>query len=155
MTTPAQAESPDARLAGEALAVELAARDLYEAAIGAGASGELWSALRDQHQSYGQRLAGVIGVSANTVDSGLVDELTSQFAVADPASAAAALENRLAAEHAERLAEVSNAQVVTTLAAIVAAESRHAVVAAQRAGVTDPAELYVNPNASTTTEADA
>lgn len=155
MTTPAQADSPDARLAGEAIAVELAARDLYEAAIAAGASGDVWAALRDQHQSFGQRLAGLIGVSANTVDADLVDELTSQFAVADPAEAAAELENRLAAEHAERLAEVSNAQVVTALASIVASESRHAVVAAQQAGITDPDQLYVNPNSPTTAEANA
>ena len=49
-----------------AIGVELAARDLYQAAIDAGASGTAWAILADQHGQYAQRVAGLTGISANT-----------------------------------------------------------------------------------------
>jgi hypothetical protein len=146
MTNPVRvAPDADAQSAAEAIAIELAARDLYDAAIAAGAADPLWGALREQHESYAQRLAGLVGASATGADADLFGELASTFGVADPATAATELENTLVAGHIARLADVSGTDIVSALASIIASESRHAVVAARLAGQTDPEALFVNP----------
>lgn len=152
MTHPAQAVAPDAdaQSAATAIGLELAARDLYKKAIDAGASDEIWDALRKQHEAYAQRLAGAIGESADTADADLVAELESAFAVSDPSEPAIQLENTLAAGHTTRLSELAggtplSAELASTYAAIVTAEARQATVLALLAGETDPEVLYVNP----------
>jgi hypothetical protein len=146
MTNPARvAPDADAQSAAEAIAIELAARDLYYAAIAAGAADPLWGALREQHESYAQRLAGLIGAPANGADADLFGELEGAFGVADPAAAAVELENTLVAGHVTRLGELTGTDIVSALASIVASESRHAVVAGRLAGETDPEVLFVNP----------
>jgi Asp/Glu/hydantoin racemase len=146
MTNPVRvAPDADAQSAAEAIAIELAARDLYDAAIAAGASDPLWEALREQHESYAQRLAGLIGATAAGADADMFGELEGTFGVADPAAAAVELENTLVAGHVARLGEVSGTELVSALASIVAAESRHAVVTGRLAGETDPEFLFVNP----------
>lgn len=156
MTNPAQAVTPDAdaQSAATAIGLELAARDLYDMALAAGATDPVWGALREQHESYAQRLAGIVGLSANTADADLVGELEAAFAVADPSEAAIELENALAAGNTTLLTEVSGdtstgAELATAFASIVIAEARQATVLALLAGETDPEVLYVNP----TTEA--
>lgn len=146
MTNPARV-APDAaaQSAAEAIALELAARDLYDAAIAAGAADPLWGALREQHESYAQRLAGLIGTQASGADADLVGQLGATFGVADPAAAAFELENTLAAGHVTRLGEVGDTDIVSALASIITAESRHAVVAGRLAGENDPDALFVNP----------
>lgn len=153
MTHPAQAadQDADAQSAAEAIALELAARDLYDMALDAGANDPLWAALREQHESYAQRLAGIVGQSANAADSDMVADLKADFAVADPSAAAIELENTLAAGHTTRLSEVTGEAMAAALASIVTAESRQATVVALLSGVTDAAALYENPNS----EADA
>lgn len=147
MTYPAQAVSPDAgaQSVAEAIALELAARDLYDAAIEAGADDPLWHALREQHESYAQRLAGIAGLSASGADSGLVDELSGDFTGSAAVEAAAALENSLAAGHTDRLPAVTGNELASAIASIVTAEARQATVLALLAGETDPEVLYVNP----------
>jgi len=144
---PAQAEltDNDVQLAETAIALELSARDLYDSAISAGADDELWAVLREQHESYAQRLAGIIGNSAGISDAELFDSLSGPFGAADPAEPAAELENTLAATHIAALAEITDDEVAGAVASIVAMESRHATILTIRAGVTDPAALYVNP----------
>lgn len=42
----------DKALAAFAISLELAARDLYDAAIAADSTGDLWGVLREQHEAY-------------------------------------------------------------------------------------------------------
>ena len=153
MTHPAQAVAPDAdaQSATEAIALELAARDLYDMALGAGADDPLWAALREQHESYAQRLAGIVGQSASAADTDLVASHEADFATSDPSTVAIELENTLAAGHPTRLGEVTGEALAAALASIVTAESRQATVIALLSGVTDAAALYENPSS----EADA
>jgi hypothetical protein len=152
MTHPAQAVAPDtdAPSAATAIGRELAARDLYDMAIAAGAGDAIWGALREQHESYAQRLAGIAGVSANTADADMVGELEAGFGAADPSAAAIELENALAAEHTALLSGIAGAtpseiEMASALASIVTAEARQATVLALIAGESDPEVLYVNP----------
>ncbi|HWL44137.1 MAG TPA: hypothetical protein VNQ73_14445 [Ilumatobacter sp.] len=153
MTTPAQAVTPDsdAQSAAEAVALELAARDLYDTAIEAGADAPIWATLREQHESYAQRLAGIVGVSANTPDADLLAGLSESFAVTNPGEAAVELENSLVAGHTGRLAAIAGGTstgdaLASAFASIVTAEARQATVVALLSGVTDAAALYVNPS---------
>lgn len=152
MTHPAQAVAPDAdaQSATTAIGRELAARDLYDKAIAAGAADAIWVALREQHESSAQRLAGIVGVSANTADAELVGELEGAFAVSDPTEAAIELENTLAAENSTMMSELvgessSTTELASALASIVTAQARQATVLALLGGETDPEVLYVNP----------
>lgn len=132
----AAAPSPDgdAALAGFAIGVELSARDLYRAAIDAGASGQAWSLLADQHASYAQRLAGLTGISANSRDAAAYDARSADFAGSSPANAAFALENALIATHLELVGSIGDERIADALAAIVSAESHHAAYLAERSG---------------------
>ena len=60
MTTPPSSDQ-DVANTQFAIGIELSARDLYRAAIEAGASGTAWALLANQHASYAHRLAGIIG----------------------------------------------------------------------------------------------
>ena len=70
-----------------AIGVELAARDLYQAAIDAGASGTAWAILADQHSQYAQRVAGLTGIPANTRDATVYDSRVANFQGDRPANA--------------------------------------------------------------------
>ena len=136
----------DKAIAGSAIALELAARDLYDSAIGAGAEDEIWIAMREQHESYGQLLAGVAGIAARSRDDATFDELGGGFETGDPAAAALDLENTLAATHLELLGQVDDADLAAAMASFVTMESRHATVLATISGRGDDFDaLFVNP----------
>ena len=82
----------DADLAMLAFAqsLELTARDLYAAAGEAGADDPLFGVLADQHEAFAQGIAAFTGVSADTRDDGLYDELEPTFAAADRTAIATA-----------------------------------------------------------------
>lgn len=150
MTSPAQADTTDsdASLASEAIGLELAAAALYDAAVQAGADGPLWSTFREQHESFAERLAGIVGQRTEGRDSDFAASFESGFRSADPA-AAAELENTLAAFYADRLGAASDSvrgrSLAGAMASILASASRQAVLMSGLAGVTDLEALYVNP----------
>ncbi len=117
-----------------AIGVELAARDLYQAAIDAGAQGSAWGIFVTQHAQYAQRIAGLTGISANTVDSTVYQDRLADFQGDRPANAAFDLENTLVATHAALLGQVTSANAAGVLASIVSMESRHAAYLAERSG---------------------
>jgi hypothetical protein len=117
-----------------AIGIELSARDLYQAAIDAGATGTAWAILASQHSQYAQRLAGQTGISANTPDQAVYDERVASFQGGRPANAAYELENTLIATHAALLGQITSANIAGILAAIVAMESHHAAYLAERSG---------------------
>ncbi|MDW3213437.1 MAG: ferritin-like domain-containing protein [Ilumatobacteraceae bacterium] len=152
--TPAGLSDEDLSISGSAIALELAARDLYDSAIAAGADDEIWTAMREQHESYAQRLAGITGISATTRDQESFDQLGDGFATSDPAAAAFDLENTLAATHLELLGQVADVDIAKAMASFVAIESRHATVLATLSGQADDFDaLFVNPAVAVVAEA--
>ena len=134
----------DTALATFAISLELAARDLYDAAIAAEASGELWGVLREQHEAYATRISGVAGLSANTRADEVYDSLVDAFSAADPTAAAQELENVAAATHISLLAEIEDAGFAEIVASIASMESRHSTVLGLTAGLSGDA-LFLNP----------
>ena len=55
--------------------LELTARDLYDAAIAAGATGAIWEAMSEQHEAYAQSIAGLTGLSADSRNDEVFDAL--------------------------------------------------------------------------------
>lgn len=133
----------DSALVGAAIGIELAARDLYDEAIAAGAADELWWVLREQHEAYAQRLSGIAGISADTRDDAVFDARQGAFQTSDPAEAAFELENTTAATHLELLRDVVHVDPAGAIASIVAMESRQAAVTGLLAGHPDDA-VFVN-----------
>jgi hypothetical protein len=134
----------DAALVGFAISLELSARDLYDAAIDAGATGQVWDVMREQHESYAQRLAGIIGVPANTRNDDVYDALVGDFR-GSTSAAAFDLENVAAATHTELLGVVTHTGLAGAIASIAAMESRHATVLAGVAGMGDDFDaLFLN-----------
>ena len=143
----------DAALVGFAISLELTARDLYDAAIAAGAEGQVWDVMREQHESYAQRLAGIAGVSSDTRDDEVFDALVGGFQGATSA-AAFELENVAAATHTELLGVVTDENAAKAMAAIIAIESRHATVLAGLAGLGDDLDaLFLNAATALSLEA--
>lgn len=144
----------DLALAGFAISVELAARDLYQAAVDGGRSAEAWSIMRDQHSAYAQRLAGVSGISADTRNAAVYDLLAPAFAGDKPANASFDLENTAAATHGDVLAAVADTELAEVIASIAAMESRHAAYWAERSGRGENFDaLFTNSATALTPEA--
>ena len=134
----------DSELVGFAIALELTARDLYDAAIEAGATGSAWSVMREQHESYAQLLAGISGISANTRNDAVYDALVGGFTGATSA-AGFDLENAAAATHIDLIGRVIDPDVAGAMASIAAMESRHATVLAGLSGRGDDFDaLFLN-----------
>lgn len=145
-TDPPGLTDDDRAIAGSAIALELAARDLYDSAIAAGADDEIWTAMREQHEAYAQLLAGISGISTMSRDDATFDELGGGFDTGDPAAAGLDLENVVAATHLELLGQVDDADLAGAMASFVAIESRHATVLATISGQGDDFDaLFVNP----------
>lgn len=134
----------DKALAAFAIALELTARDLYDAAIAAGTSDEVWGVIREQHEAYATRIAGLAGMSANTRNEEIYASLEEGFATADPVAAAQELENTAAATHIALLGQIEAVEFAEIVAAIGAMESRHSTVLGLVAGESGDA-LFVNP----------
>jgi hypothetical protein len=150
--TPGLSES-DLELVGFAIGLELAARDLYKAAIAAGATGSIWQVLVDQHASYAELLAGISGISANQRNDDVYDSLVGGFETGT-AQAGHDLENTAAATHFELLGTVVDLNAVSGIASIAAMESRHATVLAELAGLGDDLDaLFLNDATPLTPEA--
>ena len=143
----------DSALVMFAISFELSARDLYDAAIGAGAKGELWTVMREQHSAYAERLAGIIGVPADTRNDEVFDALESGF-ISSTSKAAFDLENTAAATHIELLGRIDDTNVAGALASIVATESRHATHLADLAAMGDDLDaLFLNTATALSPEA--
>ena len=134
----------DTAIAAFAIGLELTARDLYDAAIVAGSTGDTWSIMREQHEAYATRLAGLAGLSADTRNATVYDALENTFASSNPISAAQDLENVAAATHIDLLNSIEGTDLADVVAAIAAMESRHSTVLGLAAGETGDA-LFINP----------
>ena len=125
--------------------LELTARDLYDAAMAAGATGAIWEAMSEQHEAYAQSIAGLTGMSADSRNDEVYDALAPAFGSSAAAEAAYDLESAAAATHIEVLGLLSHRPAAELIASIISAESRHCVVLADLTGRgTDLTALLVN-----------
>jgi hypothetical protein len=129
-----------------AQSLELAARDLYQAAGAAGADDPLFGALADQHEAYAQGIAAFIGEPANTRNDGVYDELESAFAASDRTAVATAgydLESAAVATHTELLGRLENVDAAKLIASMLAMEARHCAVLADVSGRGDDLNILL------------
>lgn len=126
-----------------AISLELTARDLYRSAIDAGAQGDLWQIMADQHQAYAERLAGIANLSADQRNDEAFEALEGAFR-SETTTAGLQLENIAAATHADLLSTVENDSAAAAIASIASMESRHATLLASFGGSTDPDVLFIN-----------
>jgi hypothetical protein len=129
-----------------AQSLELAARDLYAAAITAGTDDPVFALLADQHEAYAQGIASFIGEPANARDDAVYDELEASFTAFDQAAVATAgydLESAVVAIHTELLARLENADGAKVIASMLAMEARHSVVLADMSGRGDDLDVLL------------
>jgi len=131
----------DVALLAFAQGAELAARDLYAAALAAGAAGDtdrVLQAAHDNHQAAADVISALIGVDApHEPDAAVVEQWQESFESSDLAAVAAAgyeLENTLMATHTGLVGQLENIDGATRLAALVIGEARLAPVLADLAG---------------------
>ena len=134
----------DLALTGFAISLELTARDLYDAAIAAGAGVGIWSTMSESHAAYAQQLAGISGISATSRDEETWELLAPRFETSDPSAVAYELENIAAATHTELVGMVEDIRLANAMASFVSMESRHAVVMAGMSGEDDLDLLFLN-----------
>jgi hypothetical protein len=126
--------------------LELAASDLYAAAVAAGADDPVFGVLVDQHKAYAEGIAGFVGEPANIRNEELYGELESAFAVSDQTAVATAgydLESAAVATHLEVLARLENVDGAKLVASMLAMEARHCVVLADMSGRGDDLDVLL------------
>ncbi len=135
---PQRPTADDVPLLQFAESFELAARDLYQAAIDAGAEEETLPAVRDNHQAAASILKGLLGTQGALERSDDVfDRFERDFSTTDvPALAAAAyeLESTAVATHTELVGEIAGIDGAHLIASILVVEARQAVVMADLSG---------------------
>ena len=118
--------------------VELAARDLYQSSIDAGAKDDLITLLVANHRGYADIIRGILGTrSVGLRDNDLYDAESSKFAVADMqalAPPAYDLESTLVATHTDLLAKLEGMDGAEDIASILIVEARQAAVLADVMG---------------------
>jgi rubrerythrin len=127
----------DTELLDFAMRLELSARDLYRAAVDAGADSGIASVMAEQHESYAQSLAGFGGLSAGTRNDEVFEGYESAFATSDDQAvleAAYELESIAVATHTELLGLLEGARAARLVASILVVEARHCAVLADATG---------------------
>jgi len=144
------ADADDSALLRAAMELELAARDLYDEAIAAGADPLMPRTMREQHESYAQAIAGASGFSANTRNDQVFDGLSGSFATSDTqalAEVAYELESTALATHLELLGVLTDPGAVRIVASIVSIVARHCAVLADAAGRGDDLDALITLDA--------
>lgn len=158
-TTTAPPKRPtddDVSLLGFAQTVELAARQLYDVALGTNGLFDdvqraVIATIRESHDAYAASLSGMLGRLAPQKANPIVDDLEGSFGgkLADMLDAAAALESTAVATHTDILGKLQGTDGAALIASILIVEARHGTVLVSLNGSTDLDDLLVN------TEADA
>jgi Ferritin-like domain len=135
-TPPGPPTSADLTVLAGLQGLELAARDLYQTAIDAGADdgAGVLATLRANHSGYANAISGLIGAAAPQTRNDLVfDQFSADFETDDVASVAAAgyaLESGAVATNLDALGVLEGTDGATVVASILIVESRHAAVLA-------------------------
>jgi len=138
--SPVRPTEADSELLASAQAAALATRDLYQAAVAAGATGDhtaTFVSLAAHHDAYAQAISSLIGRAAPQArDDELFSANKSDFEsdATTAALAAHTLENSLVAAHTELIGELEGTEGAALIASMVVIESRHVVALATIAG---------------------
>ncbi len=149
-TSPTEA---DKELLRQAMELELTAEALYRESIDAGLSdvaGDLAAVFADNHVAYADKIAGAAGLSADTRNEDVFEQLRSAFATSDAdafAEAAAGLENTAATTHTALLAEYEAVKAKKLTASIIVVEARMATVLTDLGGVASNLDDIFEPEA--------
>jgi hypothetical protein len=155
--SPVRPTEADTELLASAQASALATRDLYQAAVAAGAGGDhtaSFVAIAAHHDAYAQAISSLIGRAAPQArDNGIFSANKSDFesGTTTAALAAHALENSLVSAHTELIGELEGTEGAALIASMVVIESRHVVALATIAGKSpiDDIDLFlVTPEAA-------
>lgn len=157
-TTTAPPKRPtvdDVDLLGFAQGVEMAARALYDMALGtsslSGSDRDVFVTLRESHEAYVQAFSGMLGRQAPLqVNDDVVALLEADFTGSTAAVLAAAytLESTAVATHRDIVRELQGTDGANLIASILVIEACHGTVLAAMAGKTDLDELLVNEEAA-------
>ena len=152
---PSRPTPEDVALLAFAQSFELTARDLYQAAIDGGAAAgfaDVFSALMENHEEYGNVIAGIIGVEApQRRDDAIYDQFFAGFNARLPEAVAQAgyeLESTAVATHTDLIGQLVGLDGASTLAALLVVESRHCTVLAHLAGNGDDMAALLENTAS-------
>ncbi len=152
---PKRPSDDDITLLGFAQSVELAARELYDVALGSGEFDDnqraVIATIRESHDAYAASLSALLGRDAPQAADPIVEDLAGSFG-GDGASVLAAtyqLESIAVATHTDILRQLQGTDGATLIASILIVEARHGTVLAHLNGATGLDDLLVN------TEADA
>ena len=155
--SPVRPTPADTVLLASAQATALAMRDLYQAAVGAGAGGEHVACLVSiaaHHDAYAQTISSLIGRAAPQArDSKLFSANKADFGADTTAAALAAhtLENVLVAAHTKLIGMLEGTEGAALIASMVIIEARHVVALAAIAGkspIADTDLFLVTPEAA-------
>ncbi len=152
MTTspPRRPTDADIELLAYAQQAELAARDLYHAAIENGSAGDQpgsVAALAAHHDAASQAISSMIGRNApqDRLES-LFTSFKPSFSGSSFATSAHQLENTLVATHQSLLGNLEGTEGAALVASVMITEARHVVALAAMAGLSpaSDADAYLN-----------
>jgi len=148
---PQRPTADDTTLLVAAMSLELTARDLYDAAIAAGADPTVLQVMSQHHAAYAQGIGGLIGMSAaHRIDS-VYDDNEAAFASSDTAAVLATaydLESTAVATHTELLGAIESLDAAKLIASIIAVESQHCTVIADASGNGDDLDALLTNSAT-------
>jgi Ferritin-like domain len=150
-TPPDRPTDADTEVLAALQGLELAARDLYQTALDAGASDEagVLSTLRANHEGYANGISGLIGGAApQTADDAVFAQFEADFDTSDLVAVADAgyeFESSVVATHLEALGRIEGIDGAALVASILIVESRQCAVLADIGGHGDDLDaLLVN-----------
>ena len=151
---PKRPSDDDVPLLGFAQSVELAARDLYDAALANTSFDEnqraVMSTIRESHDAYAASLSAILGRLAPQTPSTVIADLNpSTGDIPAVIESVYHLESVAVATHTEILGKLQGTDGASLIASILIVEARHGTVLAYLNGSTDLDALLVD------TEADA
>jgi hypothetical protein len=153
-TPPGQPTGGDKELLATLQGMELAARDLYQTALDAGADDEggVVKTLRDSHEGYANAVSGLIGGAApQTRDDALFEQFRADFDKSDVTAVADAgydFESAAVATYLDALGSLEGADGAKTVASILIVESRSCAVLANLGGHGDDLDAVLVNDAS-------
>ena len=157
---PKQPTDDDVSLLGFSQSVELAARNLYDVALGTDDFDDntraVLATIRESHDAYAASLSAILGRHAPQTVNPVFDTLQSDFG-GDKKSvldAAYALESTAVATHTDVLGKLQATDGASLIASILIVEAQHGTVIAYMNGSTDLDELLVDKEADALTPAE-
>lgn len=157
---PKRPSDDDVTMLGFAQSVELAARDLYDVALGSDDFDDneraVLATIRESHDAYVAALSALLGRQAPQVANAVVEDLTASFGGDGPSvlQAAYQLESVAVATHIDILRELQGTDGASLIASILIVEARHGTVLAHLNGATALDDLLVNTEAGALTPAE-